>query len=76
MKTEEKQRKRDPISTGLLPSGRHGGHGPEGKLSFHLGRRPRKKKEGDLSPLSWWHQSVTGATIVTTIYTNNFAVVL
>ena len=52
--TEEKQRERDPISEGLLPSGSHGGHGPEGKLSSHLGGRPRKKKkkEGGSVPLS------------------------
>ena len=49
-KTEE-NREGDPISEGLPPLRGHGGHGPEGELSSHLGGRPRKKKkEGALSP--------------------------
>jgi hypothetical protein len=48
---QKRNRERDPISEGLLPSKSHGGHVPEGKLSSHLGGRPRKKKkEGALSP--------------------------
>ena len=50
-KTEE-NREGDPISEGLSPLRRHGGHGPEGKTSSHLGGRPRKKKEGGSLPLS------------------------
>ena len=46
----EENREGDPISEGLPPLRRHGGHGPEGELSSHLGGRPRKKKEvGSLS---------------------------
>ena len=49
----EENKERDPISEGLLPSGSHGGRGLEGKLSSHLGGRPRKKKkEGGSLPLS------------------------
>ena len=45
----ERDREIDPISEGLSPLPRHGGHGPEGKPFSHLGRRSRKKK-GALSP--------------------------
>ena len=66
----------DPISEELPPLRRHGGHGPEGELSSHLGRRPRKKKnEGALSPLSRWRRSAAGARIVMAIYINNLATV-
>ena len=40
----ERDRATDPISEGLSPLPRHGGHGPEGKPFSHLGRRSRKKK--------------------------------
>jgi hypothetical protein len=49
----EENREGDPISEGLLPLRRHGGHGPEKELSSHLGGRPRKnKEEGGSLPLS------------------------
>ena len=74
-KTEENG-EGDPISDGLPPLRRHGGHGPEGELSSHLGVRPRKKEEEELSPpLSWWRWSAAGARIVTVIYINNLATV-
>ena len=43
-KTKE-NREGDPISEGLSLLRLHGGHGPEGELSSHLGGRPRKKKK-------------------------------
>lgn len=49
----ERDRETDPISEGLSPLRRHGGHGPEGKPFSHLGRRSRKKKkEGGSLPLA------------------------
>ena len=49
----ERDRETDPISEGLSPLRRHGGHGPEGKPFSHLGRRSRKKKKkGGPLPLS------------------------
>jgi len=49
----QKQRETDPISEGLSPLRRHGGHGPEVKPFSHLGRRSRKKKnEGGSLPLA------------------------
>ena len=51
--TTQKQRETYPISEGLSPLPRHGGHGPEGKPFSHLGRRARKKKkEGGPLPLA------------------------
>jgi hypothetical protein len=49
---QKRNRDVDPISEGLWPLHHHGGHGPEGKPSFHLGGRTRKKKKegGSLSP--------------------------
>ena len=74
----EENREGDPISEGLPPLRRHGGHGPEGDLSSHLGGRPRKKKkEGALSPpLSRWRWSAAGARMVTAIYINNLATII
>ena len=77
-KTEE-HTERDPISEGISPLCSHGDHGPVGELSFHLGGRPRKKKEkkeGGSLPLSRWHRNAAGATIETAIYTNNFAAII
>ena len=45
----EENREGDPISEGLPPLRGHGGHGPEGELSSHLGERPRKKEGGSLA---------------------------
>jgi hypothetical protein len=74
---KQKETERDPISEGLPPLHRHGGHGPEGKPSSHLGGRSRnKKKEGALSPLSRWRRNAVVAIIVMEIYTNNFAAVI
>ena len=48
----EENRGIDPILEGLLSLRHHGGHGPEGELSSHLGGRPRKKKkEGGSLPV-------------------------
>ena len=68
----EENREGDSISKGLLPLRHHGDHGPEEEPSSHLGGRPRKKKK---EPSSRWRRSATGARIVTTIYTNNLAIV-
>src|SRR6187399_2006436 len=49
----ERDRETDPISEGLSPLRRHGGHGTEGEPFSHLGRRSRKKKkEGGSLPLA------------------------
>ena len=46
----EKQRRRDPISEGLPPSGSHGGQGPEGEPFSHLGEGQGRRRRGALSP--------------------------
>ena len=72
----QKQRETDPISEGLSPLPRHGGHGPEGKPFSHLERRSRKKKkEGGSLPLASGGTGVPpGAIIITAIYTNTSAI--
>ena len=62
----ERDRETDPILEGLSPLPCHGGHGPEGKPFYHLGRRSRKNnKKGGLSPpLSRWCRNAAGAIIV------------
>jgi hypothetical protein len=76
----ETERERDPISERLLPSGSHGGQGPEGKPSSHLGGRQRKKKqteEGGSLPLSPGGTGTpVGGTIAAAIYSNNSAIFL
>ena len=47
----EENREGDPISDGLPPLRRHGGHGPEGELSSHLGGKEEGEVGGSL-PLS------------------------
>ena len=48
---QKRNRERDPISEGLPPLRRHGGHGPEGKPSSHLGGgQGRRRRRGALSP--------------------------
>ena len=47
----EENREGDPISEGIPPLRRHGGHGPEGGLSSHLGGcQGRRRRRGALSP--------------------------
>ena len=73
----ERDRETYPISEGLSPLPRHGGHGPEGKPFSHLGRRSRKKKkkEGGSLPLASGGTGVPpGAIIITAIYTNTSAI--
>ena len=73
----ERDREIDPISEGLSPLPRHGGHGPEGKPFSHLGRRSRKKKkeEGGSLPLaSGGAGTPLRAIIITAIYTNTSAI--
>src|SRR3989337_3505863 len=46
-----RETERDLIAEGLLPSGSHGGHGPEGKLSSSRGGgQARRRRRGALSP--------------------------
>ena len=74
-KTEENT-EGDPVSEGLLPLRCHGGHGPEGELSSHLGGgQGRRRRRGLYPPLSRWCRSAAGARIVTAIYINNLATV-
>ena len=73
----EGDRETDPISEGLSPLPRHGGQGPEGKPFSHLGRRSRKKKKkkGASLPLaSGGAGALSGAIIITAIYTNTSAI--
>ena len=72
----ERDRETDPISEGLSPLPRHGGHGPEGKPFSHLGRRSRKKKKkgGSLPLASDGAGTPPGAIIITAIYTNTSAI--
>ena len=47
----EENREGDPISLGLPPLRHHGGHGPEGELSSHLGGgQGRRTRREALSP--------------------------
>ena len=63
-----------PILFSPLPS--HGSQGPEGKPFSHLGRRSRKKKKkGSSLPLaSDGAGTLSGAIIITAIYTNTSAI--
>ena len=74
----ERDRETDPISEGLSPLPRHGGHGPKGKPFSHLGRRSRKKKkEGGSLPLASGGTGVPpGAIVITAIFTNNFTAII
>ena len=69
-------RETNPISEGLSPLSRHGGHGPEGKPFSHLVRRSRKKmKEGGSLPLaSDGARTPPGPIIITAIFTNASAI--
>ena len=73
----EGTRERDPISEGLSPLRRHGGHGPEGELSYHLGGgHGRIRRRGlSLSPPSRWRRNAAKARIMTAIYINNLATI-
>ena len=72
----EENREGDPISEGPLPLRRHGGHGPEGEPSSHLGGgQGRRRRSGALSPSLPVASECTGATIRTTIYINNLATI-
>ena len=72
----EENREGDPISEGLPPLRGHGGHGPEGELSSHLGGgQGRRRRRGLSPPLSRWRRSAAEATIGTVIYINNLATV-
>ena len=60
----ERDRETDPISEGLSPLRHHGGHGPEGKPSSHLGGGVKEEGGGGSLPLSpsgartsWGHSS-------------------
>ena len=74
----ERDRETDPISEGLSPLPRHGGHGPEGKPFSHLGRRSRKKKKkgGSLPLASGGAGTPPGAIIITAIFTNNIIAII
>ena len=72
----EENREGDPISEGLPPLHRHGDHGPEGELSYHLGGAKEEEEGGGLSPPRFrWRRSATGATIGTMKYINNLPTV-
>ena len=74
----ERDRETDPISEGLSPLPRHGGHGPEGKPFSHLGRRSRKKKTKGPAPspllFRWRRNAAVAIIIITAIYTNTSAI--
>ena len=66
----ERDREIDPISEGLSPLRHHGGHGPEGKPSSHLGGGQGRRGRG-ISPLSPGGTGTPpGPSCVTAIYTN------
>jgi hypothetical protein len=69
----EGNRERDPISEGLPPLLRHGGQGPEGKPSTHLGGgQGRRRMRGALSPsLLVAPERRRGNHRVTAIYSDN-----
>ena len=46
----EEDRETDPISEGLSPLHSHGGHGPEGEPSSHLGGGQGRRRRRGLSP--------------------------
>jgi len=67
----QKQRDRSNLGGDLAPPS-HGSQGPEGKPFSHLGRRSRKKKKkgGPLRLASGGAGTLSGAIIITAIYTN------
>ena len=73
----EENREGDPISEGLSPLRRHGGHGTDGEPSSHLGggQGRRRRRRGLSPPRFRWRRSAIGATIGTAIYINNLAIV-
>jgi hypothetical protein len=50
--------------SGSRPSGCHGGQGPEGKSSSHLGGGQGRRRRGVSPTLSWWRRNAAGGTIV------------
>ena len=72
----ERQREEIQSRRGYHPSESHGGQGPEGRTSPHLGGgHGVGSRRGSLSPsLSRWRRSATGGTIITAIVFINVAV--